>query len=231
MKKILLLIIACVLLFITYDFYETKKETTKNQDDQKDISYRIEENLIEEENTQEDVTEDEFTSYISEINNEVEEITNQESLTEEEQNVLKNTFITLTDFIFYNGTIKGKTFNELTTSAKESVISLYEKIDSKIESKIPNYKETIKETSKKTYKNIKEKLTTLKDDLLLKYKTEIGEENYQDQEELIDESINTMKESFSPVIDTIVDKSKEIYETAKDKTSSWYQEWKEENKR
>ena len=231
MKKILLLIIGCVLLFITYDFYETKKETTKNQDDQKDISYRIEENLIEEENTQEDVTEDEFTSYISEINNEVEEITNQESLTEEEQNVLKNTFITLTDFIFYNGTIKGKTFNELTTSAKESVISLYEKIDSKIESKIPNYKETIKETSKKTYKNIKEKLTTLKNDLLLKYKTEIGEENYQDQEELIDESINTMKESFSPVIDTIVDKSKEIYESAKDKTSSWYQEWKEENRR
>lgn len=231
MKKILLLITACILLFITYDFYESKKETTKMEDSQKDISYRIEENLIETESVQEEVSEEAFTNYISEINNEVEEITNQDSLTEEEQNVLKNTFITLTDFIFYNGTIKGKTFNELTTSAKESVINLYEKIDSKIESKIPNYKETIKETSKKTYKNIKEKLTELKNDLLLKYKNEIGEENYQDQEELIDESISTMKESFSPVIDTIVEKSKEIYESAKDKTSSWYQEWKEENRR
>lgn len=231
MKKILILIFACILLFITYDFYESKKESSKIQNEQKDISYRIEENLIEEESVQKEVSEEDFTSYISEINNEVEEITNQDSLTKEEQNVLKNTFITLTDFIFYNGEIKGKTFNELTTTAKESVISLYEKIDSKIESKIPNYKETIKDTSKKTYKNIKEKLTSLKDDLLLKYKTEIGEENYQEQEELIDESISTMKESFSPVIDTIVDKSKEIYETAKEKTSSWYQEWKEENKR
>ena len=231
MKKILILIFACILLFITYDFYESKKETNKANDEQKDISYRIEENLIEKEEEQEEVSEEEFTSYISEINYEVEEITNQESLTEEEQNVLKNTFITLTDFIFYNGTIKGKTFNELTTSAKEKVISLYEKIDSKIESKIPNYKETIKETSKKSYTNVKEKLTSLKDDLLLKYKNEIGEENYQDQQEIIDESISTMKESFSPVIDTIVDKSKEIYETAKDKTSSWYQEWNEENRR
>ena len=44
---------------------------------------------------------------------------------------LENTFITLTDFIFYDGTIKGMTFDELTDTAKQEILDLYEKIDSK----------------------------------------------------------------------------------------------------
>ena len=165
MRKILLLIFAVILVFITYDFYSNDKTTTKEET--KDISYRVTEsnNLIEE---SEEVleTEEELTTYISTVNNEVDEVLTKEELTEDDKLTLTNTFITLTDFIFYNGTIKGKTFNELTTSAKESVIALYEKIDNKIEEKFPGYKEQIKETSTKTYNNIKEKLTTLKDDLL-----------------------------------------------------------------
>lgn len=229
MRKILILIFAIILLFITYDFYSNSQITDKKEDT-KDISYRVTEsnNLIEE--TDEVAsTEEELTTYISTVNNEVDEVLTKEELTEDDKLTLTNTFITLTDFIFYNGTIKGKTFNELTTSAKESVITLYEKIDSKIEEKFPGYKEQIKETSTKTYNNIKDKLTTLKDDLLTSYRQEIGEDNFNDQQELFDESISTMKDSFSPVIDTIVEKSKEIYEEATTKADSWYQEWKEEN--
>lgn len=229
MRKILILIFAIILLFITYDFYSNRQITDKKEDT-KDISYRVTEsnNLIEE--TDEVAsTEEEITTYISEVNNEIDTLLTQEELTEDDKLTLTNTFATLTDFIFYNGTIKGKTFNELTTEAKQSIISLYENIDSKIEEKFPGYKENIKETSTKTYNNLKEKLTTLKDNLLASYRKEIGEDNYNDQQELLDESINTMKDSFSPVIDTIVEKSKEIYEEATTKADSWYQEWKEEN--
>ena len=230
MKKILILICAVILTVITYNFYENKNvEESKTTEE---ISYRTEEyNLIKEEDMEVEApaSDQEITTYLSEVNNEVSTIISKEEITKEDEYTLKNTFITLTDFIFYNGTIKGKTFNDLTASAKESVISLYEKIDEKIESKFPGYKETIKDRSEKTYNNIKDKVISLKDGLLEKYKQEIGEDNYAEQGEIIDESINTMKDSFSPVIDTIVEKSKDVYEKAKDKASTWYEEFKEDN--
>lgn len=230
MKKILIIICALILTVITYNFYENKNVESKEPEEE--ISLRAEEyNLIKEEDMEVEnpVSEQELTTYLSEVNNEVSTIVSKEEITSEDEYTLKNTFITLTDFIFYNGTIKGKTFNDLTTSAKESVLSLYEKIDSKIESKFPSYKETIKDKSEKTYNNIKDKITSAKNEILEAYKQEIGEENYTEQEQIIDESISTMKDSFSPVIDTIVDKSKEVYDKAKDKASTWYEEFKEDN--
>ncbi|MBQ3511759.1 MAG: hypothetical protein IJA30_05615 [Bacilli bacterium] len=228
MKKIIILVFAVILTIITYNFYETKN--IKNENINNEPEYRIEENTIIEESSQETIDQEEnIETYVEEINNEVTEITAKEVLTEDDKITLKNTFITLTDFIFYDGKIKGKTFNELTTTAKQKVISIYETIDSKIEEKFPGYKETIKETTTKTYTNLKEQLSDIKDNLLTSYREEVGEENYNDQNKLLDESINTMKDSFSPVIDTIVDKSKEIYETTKEKADTWYKNWKEEN--
>lgn len=228
MKKIIILVFAVILTIITYNFYETKN--IKNENINNEPEYRIEENTIIEESNQETIEQEEnIETYVEEINNEVTEITAKEVLTEDDKITLKNTFITLTDFIFYDGKIKGKTFNELTTTAKQKVISIYETIDSKIEEKFPGYKETIKETTTKTYTNLKEQLSDIKDNLLTSYREEVGEENYNDQNKLLDESINTMKDSFSPVIDTIVDKSKEIYETTKEKADTWYKNWKEEN--
>ena len=228
MKKIIILVFAVILTIITYNFYETKN--IKNENINNEPEYRIEENTIIEESNQETIDQEEnIETYVEEINNEVTEITSKEVLTEDDKITLKNTFITLTDFIFYGGQIKGKTFNELTTTAKQKVISIYETIDSKIEEKFPGYKETIKETTTKTYTNLKEQLSDIKDNLLTSYREEVGEENYNDQNKLLDESINTMKDSFSPVIDTIVDKSKEIYETTKEKADTWYKNWKEEN--
>ena len=81
----------------------------------------------------------------------------QEDISKTDERTLKNTFITLTDFIFYDGEIKGKKFSDLTSSAKEKVIDIYTKIDDKLETKFPNYKENIKGTSKNAYNNIKDK--------------------------------------------------------------------------
>ena len=228
MRKIIILVFAVILTIITYNFYETKN--VKEENIKSDANYRIEENITIDEPNQEIVEkEEDLENYVEEINTEVTEITSKDVLTEDDKITLKNTFITLTNFIFYDGKIKGKSFKDLTTSAKQKVISIYETIDSKIEAKFPGYKETVKESSTKTYTDLKEELSNIKENLLTSYREDIGEENYEEQNKLLDESINTMKESFSPVIDTIVDKSKEIYETTKEKADTWYKNWKEEN--
>lgn len=236
MKKIFALIIIISLVIVT--FFDIKNINTKKEDtlDKTSSTYKVEEqeNLIIEElpneNKNQNITEEEFTTYIEEINKDVITITEKEQLTQTEKNTLTNTFITLTDFIFYEGEIKGTTFKELTASAKEKVIDIYETIDAKIESVYPGYKEKIKDTSSKTYTNIKSKLSELKTELLDKYKSELGEEKYNDQVKTFNESKEAMESSFEPVIDTIVEESKQVYEDTKEKLDNWYQTWKEENK-
>ena len=56
---------------------------------------------------------------------------------------LKSGFITIVDFLFYDGTIAGHTFSELTTSAKLEVLKAALWVDDKIDSVFPGYKETI----------------------------------------------------------------------------------------
>ena len=180
MRKIIILVFAVILTIITYNFYETKN--VKEENIKSDANYRIEENITIDEPNQEIVEkEEDLENYVEEINTEVTEITSKEVLTEDDKITLKNTFITLTDFIFYDGKIKGKSFKDLTTSAKQKVISIYETIDSKIEAKFPGYKETIKESSTKTYTDLKEELSNIKENLLTSYREEIGEENYEEQ--------------------------------------------------
>lgn len=238
MKKIAILIFLALLIFVSYDtFTKDEKDVsskTKNQD-QSSIAYRVEEetNLITETteptSSNAPLTEEEFTSYIATIDQDVTTITSKANPTPKEEKTLTNTFITLTDFIFYGGEIKGRTFASLTEGAKQQVIELYEKIDAKIETAFPGYKEKIQSTTTKTYYNVKDKLVDLKDSLLTKYKEEIGEERYNDQVDTFNESKETMKDSFTPVIDKVVDGSKKVYETTKNKLDNWYQTWKEEN--
>ena len=52
---------------------------------------------------------------------------------------------TLIDFIFYGGTIDGKTFNELTEEGKQKVYEELQRVDSFIMQFIPDYKEKIGE--------------------------------------------------------------------------------------
>lgn len=241
MKRIILtaLILLVAVGYYTYDQKENNTKTTT--EDKTSINYRVEEkqnliveeseNLKEESTVQEEnkTSSTEFTSYIESINQDIETLAAKEDLTVLDKATLKNTFITLTDFIFYNGQIKGTTFDKLANDAKQKVITLYEKIDAKIESVYPNYKENIKETTIKTYQNITDKLTELKDTIANNYKAEIGEENYNDQLETFEESKETMKESFQPVVDEIIEQSKNAYEKTKEELNNWYQTWKEEN--
>ena len=102
----------------------------KNQEEKKTVtSYPEEKNAKSTKNslsktlftdTKEAKSEDEVVSYVEEINQDVEQLSN----SKDGKNIkekLEDTFITFTDFIFYGGTIKGVTFSELTDTAKEKV--------------------------------------------------------------------------------------------------------------
>ena len=234
MKKNAIIIFIIVIIALTYNSITKEEVTQKNElQDKNTIEYRVEEqqNLISNtepiiDNSNDNV---EFTNYIETINSDITTITNKQELSPIDKETLKNTFITLTDFIFYNGEIKGTTFSELTQTAKEKVISIYEKIDAKIESVYPGYKEMIKDTSIKTYNNIKEKLVDLKDQIKINYKNEIGEDRYNDQVETFNEGKENMIESFEPIIDKAAEEAKEIYNETVKNLDKWYKNWKEEN--
>ena len=188
------------------------------------VTDKYEYNLIEEEVISSD---EEFVTYINNVEQEVTTITEQEEVTAEDQKVLENTFITLTDFIFYGGEINGVTFDELTDSAKEKVLDLYDKIDTKIESVFPNYKENIASTSKDVYANIKKEITELKDKIKDKYIDKHGQENYDNLENAYNESKETLKDSAKNTYETLKDVSTEFYENTKNKAENWYKNYKE----
>lgn len=222
MKKYLVLLL-CILVLLT-GCEATKKEKAKPVTENKSEEV----SLIEVNNdASEEATDEDVVNYVSTIENEIENINYTESKKETIKEKLKENFIILTDFIFYDGTIKGKTFNELTTSAKEEILELYEKIDNKIESIYPNYKEEIKDTSTKVYSKAKSMVISLKDYLKKSYIDSVGEDTYQKEMEIIKDTKDKVKEKTEPVIDTAKEKTKETYEKTKDKLNNWYQGIKE----
>lgn len=175
----------------------------------------------------------EVVSYVSDVESQISTL-NVDSTDTTMKEKLENTFITLTDFIFYGGTIKGMTFNQLTDTAKEKVLDLYEKIDSKIESCFPNYKENIASSAKKGYTTVVTKAKQLKDEIIAKYKEEVGEEAYNNVVSNYEEDKNRFQDAYTPYVEKgkdiasgAIEKGKEVWDTTKDKLDSWYQNYKE----
>lgn len=223
MKKVIILSI-CLLFLATActNKNESKSTSPKKEETTKEI-------VLVTENTdkEEPVSDDEVVEYINDVTNEVSELDSEKSLSQKTKESLKKTFITLTDFIFYDGTIKGKTFKELSSEAQEKVLELYEKLDSKIESVFPNYKEEIKDTSTKTYSKVKEKAKELKETIKSIYIERVGEDTYQKEMEIIEKTKDKVVEKASPVISDVKDKAKETYTKTKDKLDKWYKNFKE----
>lgn len=223
MKKVILLTI-CFLFLVTACTNQTVSEEKKNS--KKEVTKEI---VLETEKVTKDenVSDVEVVEYITEVTNEVESLEKEESLSEKTKSSLKKTFITLTDFIFYDGTIKGKTFKELGSEAQEKILELYEKLDEKIESVFPNYKEDIKDTSAKTYSKVKEMAKSLKETIKNVYIERVGEDTYQKEMKMIENAKDKIVEKTTPVISSAKDKAKETYEKTKDKLDEWYKNFKE----
>lgn len=161
------------------------------------------------------------TKVITALEETYENVKNSE-VTEKFSDSAKATFINIVDFLFYNGTIKGVTFNELTDNGKQKVLELAHKIDEKIENKVPNYKDKISSTASKAFKSaselIKKGSANLNDFLKEKLSTENYNAIINSKEDIIYYSKNAV--SF------IKEHGSKLISSAKEKLSAWYSKYK-----
>ncbi len=130
----------------------------------------------------------------------------------------KKGFVTIVDFLFYDGTIKGKKFSELTNAAKAKVIYYALLIDSKIDNKWPDYKNTIKN-----------KATDLKAKLIAKYMevtTSICDKNTHACDVARDD-FKILKKSLNLTWNVIKDAAKYSYGKITTYISAWYETWRD----
>lgn len=161
---------------------------------------------------------------IEDIDNNVDNLL-KEGTTEDVKNKAKGVFITLVDFVFYDGEINGITFDELTNNGKQKVLELINKIDNKIEKHIPDYKETISDKTSKAFAKASEVIKNGANNIKNFAKEKLGEEYYQEIIDDKDEFIFYTKNAVS-----IVGKvGSSLFNNAKDKLSSWYENFKNNN--
>lgn len=128
----------------------------------------------------------------------------------------KKGFITVVDFLFYKGTIKGYTFNELSNSVKLKVLSMALYFDSKIDKYFPGYKESISNTTKKIYTNIKEGIVSAYLDIT----TSICNNNNELCSSAKD-GFQSLKKNFGLTFDLL----KEIAGDGLTNLKNWYEIW------
>ena len=216
MSKLAIILLTTSILFVS-NISPTKDTVINGQTKQPK-----EETVIVEESNQTVSSEEDIVSFASSIEVEVENIVEQEQIKDTDYNLLKQHFITITDFILYDGTINGKTFNDLTDSAKIQILNIYTSLDEKIESVYPHYKEDIKQTSTNIYQNITEEINNIKVTLEEKYKEKVGIDSYNTTKELYEEDKERLKEAYNTTKDKVKEKTKEL----KDNFTKWYNNYK-----
>lgn len=208
------------------DKKETSQETSNNEENKMIDNTNVNE-IIKVPN-EEIKNESDVISYVEDMENTVLQVPT--SNINDWKIKSKKLFITLVDFIFYDGKIGDYTFQELSDSGKQKVIDIAMHIDQTIESYCPNYKEKLVSQGKRTYYDVSEKLTNCKNEYLNNVKEFLGDENYQKTEEMygnVKEKTNTVKEKVVEKGKDIYDKGKEVAEKAKEKWNDWYQSFKE----
>ena len=129
----------------------------------------------------------------------------------------KRYFITVVDFIFYDGEIKGYKWDELTTSAKAKVVYYALKIDSKIDEKFPDYKNTISTK----YNDIKAKLVAKYLDIT---NTICSNSDYDKKHcDIVKQDFELLKKSVGITWDIVVDAFKYAYDKSASYLKTWYE--------
>lgn len=137
----------------------------------------------------------------------------------------KGLFITIVDFLFYDGEISGVSFGELTENGKQEVLKLANKIDNAIEEKAPGYKETISEKASSAFNKASELIKKGANNINDFAKEKLGEEYYNDIIDAKDELVYYTKNA----INFIGDVGSNLFNSAKDKLNNWYQNFKNNN--
>ncbi len=134
----------------------------------------------------------------------------------------KGVFISLVDFCFFDGEIKGITFDELTTKGKEKVLQIVNKIDEKIENKFPGYKEKITTKTTSAFNKASSLIKKGANNINEFAKDKLGDENYQAMIEEKDELVLYTKNAWNLVKNF----SSNIWQKTKDKLTKWYENFK-----
>lgn len=222
---IALLLIGC-LIGITYanNKNEEVKEEIKEKEDNNKEEIKTDIKLNDNEN-KDAIKNDNYNEkdniVIDELNNTLKNI--EESTQDENfKDKASSTFISIVDFLFYDGTIKGISFDELTEKGKEKVLEISSKIDVKLEEKCPGYKEKISNSTSKAYqkasKIIKKGAKNINDFA----KNALGDENYQAIIDAKDELVKYSKESLNYVTGA----GSKVFNNTKEKLNEWYQNFK-----
>lgn len=222
---IALLLIGC-LIGITYanKKNEEVKEEIKEKEDNNKEEIKIDRKLNDNENKK-TIKNDNYNEkdniVIDELNNTLKNI--EESTQDENfKDKASSTFISIVDFLFYDGTIKGISFDELTEKGKEKVLEIASKIDVKLEEKCPGYKEKISNNTSKAYQKASEIIKKGAKNINDFAKSALGDENYQAIIDAKDELVKYSKESLNYVTGA----GSKVFNNIKEKLNEWYQNFK-----
>lgn len=217
------------------EFKDTVKDnTTINKDKVNESIIDKKEEIINNTNTNTNNTNTNNSNTITYSDKDTEVINSlNETLTKVKSNVsdndfldsAKGVFISIVDFLFYDGSINGVTFDELTDSGKQKVLEIASSIDSTIENKFPGYKETISDKASNAFNKASEIIKKGANDLNDFAREKLGEDNYQSIIDAKEELIVYTKNA----INFIGDVSSSLWNGAKDKLNNWYQNFKNNN--
>lgn len=186
---------------------ETVESSQSTEVIENQITYSEEDNVII----------NEFTS----IKNKIIDFLNSEEV-EATKDKAKGVFISIVDFLFYEGEINGIKFEELTEEGKKEVLGLASDIDSLIIKKFPTYKEDISEVTKNAYIKAGELIKKGANNVKEFSKEKLGEENYNAIVDAKDELVEYTKDAFSIVGNV----SSKLWDSAKEKVKNWYEEFR-----
>ena len=190
----------------------SSKNTQSNSSNKNDVSNNTEVNTY---SSNDEIVINSLESSLTKINN---GSTSDKSFSDS----AKGVFVSIVDFLFYDGEINGVTFDELTDSGKQKVLEIASKVDGAIESKIPGYKETISDTASKAFNKASEVIKSGANNLNNFAREKLGEENYQSIIDAKDELVYYTKNA----INFLGDVGGKVFNSVKDKLDSWYQDFK-----
>lgn len=135
-----------------------------------------------------------------------------------DKGTIKQGFIKMVDFLFYDEPINGVRFSELKDEAKIKIMKIALSIDSKIDSYFPGYKETLSTGTKKIYNDVKLKVA----ELYVKVTTKICSNN---QQLCIDakKDFESLKNSFGLTYEFLKNLGKEEL----NKLKEWYEDFRQ----
>ena len=201
---------------------ETKITTSASENDETKTTVESTDNsettTIKEEFTADDKV---VITYFNELKEDIEEILNSEA-SQEIKDKVKGTFITVVDFIFYEGEIKGIKFDDLTEGAKQNILETATTVDNMIMSKFPNYKEEISSTVTNAYNKASELIKKGANNVSEFSKEKLGEDNYNAIIEAKDELVYYTKNA----IEVVGEFAGTVWDKGKEKVKNWYENFK-----